>query len=322
MEPETAGDPMSERKWLRSSLRQLSRRLTAAGHPVSHQTVGRLLAERDYALHSNAKQVEARSAHPDRNTQFEHIAAQRQAFAAAGRPIISVDTKKKELIGNFKNAGRTWSRAAEVVNSHDFLTDALGRAVPYGIYDVAANHGTVSVGSSGDTPQFAVDALAQWWENQGQRVYPHADHLVILADGGGSNGYRPRLWKQQLPEQLCDRLGLTVTVSHYPTGCSQWNPIEHRLVGPISLTWAGKPLRTWETMLGYISATTTATGLRVEAARLEGPYPTGQTVSDTAMQALALERQAVCPAWNYTIRPRLAMPGGTPPMPANQELVS
>ena len=322
MEPETAGDPMSERKWVRSSLRQLSQRLTAAGQPVSHQTVGRLLADRDYALHSNAKQVEARSAHPDRNAQFEHIAAQRQAFQAAGRPIISVDTKKKELIGNFKNAGRTWSREAEAVNSHDFLTDALGRAVPYGIYDVVANHGTVYVGSSGDTPQFAVDALARWWESQGHLAYPHVDHLLILADGGGSNGCRPRLWKQQLQEQLCDRLGLTITVCHYPTGCSKWNPIEHRLFGPISLNWAGKPLRTWETMLGYIGDTTTATGLQVEAARLEGTYPTGQTVSDAEMQALALERHAVCPTWNYTIRPRLALPCGTAPLPVNQELVS
>ena len=220
VEPETAGDPMSEQKWVRSSLRQLSRRLSEAGHPVSHQTVGRLVHDLDYALHVNAKRVEARATHPDRNDQFEYLATQRQTFHGAGRPIISVDTKKKELIGNFKNPGRAWSREAEVVNIHDFPTDALGRAVPYGIYDVTAKHGNVYVGSSGDTPQFAVEAIARWWTSRGQGAYPQADHLLILADAGGSNGCRPRLWKQQLHEQVCDRLGLTITVCHYPTGCS------------------------------------------------------------------------------------------------------
>jgi hypothetical protein len=308
VEPETAGDPMSEQKWVRSSLRTLSRRLTEAGHAVSHQTVGRLLKRLKYALHVNAKRVEARAQHPDRDDQFAYIAAQREAFQAAGLPIISVDTKKKELIGNFKNAGRAWGREADAVNVHDFRDDALGRAVPYGIYDVTAHQGAVYVGVSGDTPAFAVAAMTRWWEGRGRADYPRADHLLVLADGGGSNGHRPRLWKQQVQAHLCDRLGLTVTVCHYPTGCSKWNPIEHRLFGPISLNWAGKPLRTWESLLGYLRDTTTTTGLRVEAALLAGDYPTGLTVADAEMAALALERHPVCPTWNYTLRPRPAIP--------------
>jgi hypothetical protein len=312
VEPETAGDPMGDQKWVRSSLRSLSRQLGAAGHPVSHQTVGRLLKDRDYALHVNAKKIEARSTHPDRDAQFAYIATQRQAFAAAGLPIISVDTKKKELVGNFKNAGRTWRRAPAAVNVHDFPADGLGRAVPYGIYEVEANHGTVCVGTSGDTPAFAVAAIARWWECRGGTVYPAADHLLILADAGGSNGYRPRLWKQQLQEQVCDRLGVTVTVCHYPTGCSKWNPIEHRLFGPISLNWAGTPLRTWETLLGAIRGTTTTTGLAVEAVRLDGEYRPGHSVAEAEMEALLLDRHDVCPTWNYTLRPR----SRTPPDPA------
>jgi len=211
--------------------------------------VGRLLQTLDYALRVNAKKIEASSAHPDRAAQFDYIAAQRQAFTRAGWPIVSVDTKKKELIGNFKNAGRAWSLEAEAVNVHDFRQQALGRAAPYGIYDVTHNRGTVYVGSSGDTAAFAVDALVHWWQAQGYPSF-RANQLLIVADGGGSNGCR--LWKPQLQEHLCDGLGLTVTVCHYPTGCSKWNPIEHRLFAPISLTWAGYPLRTWETMLTYL----------------------------------------------------------------------
>jgi len=226
---------MSEQKWVRSSLRQLSTRLGDAGHPLSPPTVARLLTDLAYALHVNAKKVEARSGHADRDAQFSYIAAQRQAFRDAGLPIISVDTKKKELIGNFKNAGQAWGQVAEVVNAHDFPQDADGRAVPYGIYDLTYNHGSVYVGSSGDTAQFAVDVIARWWAERGRTLFPQADQLLILADAGGSNGCRPRLWKQQVQEQLSDRLGLTVTVCHYPTGCSKWNPIEHRLFSQISL---------------------------------------------------------------------------------------
>jgi len=210
----------------------MSTRLTKAGHPVSPPTVGRLLRRLDYSLHVNAKKIEASASHPDRTAQFDYIAQQRQAFADAGLPIVSVDTKKKELIGTFKNAGRTWRQEAEAVNVHDFRQDALGRAVPYGVYEVTHNRGTVYVGSSADTAQFAVEALAHWWQATGQPTFPQAEHLLILADGGGSNGWRSRLWKQQLQERVCDELGLTVTVCHYPTGCSKWNPIEHRPFGP------------------------------------------------------------------------------------------
>ncbi len=295
---------MRDQQWVRSSLRSLSRRLGEAGHPVSPPTVGRLLADLDYALHVNTKQLEARAEHADRDTQFTYIAAQRQAFRDAGLPIISVDTKKKELIGNFKNAGHAWGQAAEVVNVHDFPHAAVGRAVPYGIYDLTHNHGMVYLGASGDTPQFAVAAIARWWEERGREVFPQAAQLLILADAGGSNGCRPRLWKQQLQEHLSDRLGMTVTVCHYPTGCSKWNPIEHRLFSHISMNWAGKPLRTWDLMLGYIRGTTTTTGLVVDAFRLDGSYATGHRVSDDEMQTLNLTRHDICPTWNYTIRPR------------------
>lgn len=296
---------MSEQKWLRSSLRALSKRLEASGHKASPPTVARLLGDLDYALHVNVKKLEASASRPDRNAQFEYIAAQRQAFQAAGLPSISVDTKKKELIGNFKNAGQSWSQSAEAVNVHDFPQDALGRAVPYGIYDMRHNEGTVYVGSSADTPDFAVDVIARWWQTTGRSCFNSADHLLILADAGGSNGCRPRLWKHQLQQQLCDRFGLTVTVCHYPTGCSKWNPVEHRLFGPISINWAGKPLRTWEAMLAYIRGAKTTTGLAVQAYLHQNTYVTGRTVSDAQMQTLNLERHVVCPNWNYTIRPRL-----------------
>ncbi len=228
--PETAGDPMRPCKWIRSSLRTLSGRLKDAGHSLSPPTVGRLLRKLDYSLHVNSKQLEARSNHPDRDAQFAHIADQCALFTAAGQPIISVDTKKKELIGDFKQAGRSWSRAPIPVNIHDFLQDSQGRAVPYGIYDVLNNRGTVYVGTSADTPAFAVDAIAGWWLEQGRAGFPDAHQLLILADAGGSNSARARLWKERLQAVVCDRLRLQVTVCHYPTGCSKWNPIEHRSV--------------------------------------------------------------------------------------------
>jgi hypothetical protein len=317
--PETAGEPMSTQRWVRSSLRQLSQRLREAGHPLSPPTVGRLLKSWDYALHVNAKKVEAGAKHPERDTQFAHITAQRQAFTATGDPIISVDTKKKELIGNFKNAGATWRQEAEAVNVHDFLQEAVGRAVPYGIYDVTHNRGTVYVGSSADTPQFAVDVLAHWWDTTGRATYPQATKLLILADGGGSNASRSRVWKQQIQEQLCDGRGLTVTVCHYPPGCSKWNPVEHRLFGPISVNWAGRPLRTFAIMLASLRGTTTTTGLAVEAVRHEDVYATGQGVSDAEMATLHLERDATCPTWNYTLRPRCA---DSSTDAANRELIA
>jgi hypothetical protein len=302
--PETAGDPMSTQKWVRSSLRRLSGRLADAGHAISPPTVARLLRRLDYSLHVNSKQLEARSHHPDRDVQFAYIDQQRSTFAAAGRPIISVDTKRKELIGNFKQAGRAWGRAPTAVNIHDFVQDSQGRAVPYGIYDVLHNRGTVYVGTSADTPAFAVDAIAGWWQRDGQAAFPGDDHLLILADAGGSNSCRARLWKERLQAVLCDRLGLTVTVCHYPTGCSKWNPIEHRLFSFISGNWAGTPLRTWEFLLRAIRGTTTRAGLTVAAVFHPQPYQTGWTVNDTLMRTLNLEPHTTCPTWNYTLRPR------------------
>lgn len=301
--PETAGDPTSDKKWVRSSLRQLSRRLRDAGHPVSPPTVSRLLKKLRYSLKANVKK-EAGKEHPDRDKQFEYIQAQIQAFRAAGCPIISVDTKKKELIGNFKNPGQAWCQEPEYVNVYDFPQDAIGRAVSYGIYDLTHNSGYICVGTSADTPQFAVDAIASWWQNEGSVAFPRGVPLLILADAGGSNGYRSRAFKQQLQEQLSDRFSLAVTVCHYPTGCSKWNPIEHRLFSHISINWAGKPLRTFDIMLAYIRGTTTTTGLKVKASLLEGVYEKGQRVSDAEMEKLNIEHHAVCPNWNYTIRPR------------------
>jgi hypothetical protein len=321
VEPVTAGDPMSAQKWVRASLRYLSRRLGEAGHRASPPTVRRLLDDRGYRLHANTKQLEAGAAHPDRDRQFRYLAAQRQAFRAAGRPQISVDTKKKELIGRFKNAGRVWSPAAEVVNAHDFRQDALGRAVPYGIYDLAHNRGTVYVGQSADTPRFAVDMLARWWVDEGQAAFPEASELLILADGGGSNSARSRVWKQQLQAQLCDRYGLAVTVCHYPTGCSKWNPIEHRLFGPLSLNWAGQPLATWDTLLSSLRGTTTATGLTVRAALDDGSYQTGERGSDAELATLNLTHHDLCPSWNYTLRPRSTVSSAPAPDPTARELV-
>jgi hypothetical protein len=306
VEPETAGDPMSEQKWVRSSLRQLSKRLKDLGHSISPPTVGRLLRKLGYALRVNVKKHEGSSAHPQRNEQFEHIQLQKQRFQAAGCPIISVDTKKKELIGNFKNAGQVWCQQPEEVNVHDFPSEAVIRAVPYGIYDVSRNRGSVYVGLSADTPEFAVAAIARWWEEEGRLAYPQADQLLILADAGGSNGCRARCFKQQLQEQVSDRYGLRVVVCHYPTGCSKWNPIEHRLFSQISCNWAGKPLRSVETMLNYMRGTSTDTGLSVRAAVLQGQYEKGQKVSDAQFKQLHLEHADVCTQWNYTLRPRVA----------------
>ena len=296
---------MSDRKWQRSSLRNLSAQLIEKGHPVSHPTVGRLLKDMKYSLKANAKRTVG-TRHPDRNQQFEYIERQKQAFLAAGLPVISVDSKKKELIGNFKNAGRSWCREAEAVNVHDFRQDAIGRAVPYGIYVLNHNQGYVFVGNSADTPQFAVDAICLWWKTEGQDAFPHADKVLILADAGGSNGYRPRLWKQQLQEQLADHLGLEVTVCHFPTGASKWNPVEHRLFGPISINWAAKPLRTFETALAFIRGTSTVTGLRVKAFLIDQAYEKGIKVPDKVMRSLNIRRAEVCPNWNYVIAPRHA----------------
>jgi len=303
---------MTGQMWVRSSLRSVRDRLAAVGHPVSPPTVGRLLKGMGYSLRVNSKKIEASSNHPDRDRQFAYIAVQRAAFTVAKLPILSVDTKKKELVGDFKNAGQAWVREPIAVNVHDFPSEALGRAVPYGVYDLTNNRGLVYLGKSGDTPAFATEAIAGWWQTEGQATYPAGtDHLLLLADAGGSNGSRVRAWKERLQVQICDRFGLTVTVCHYPTGCSKWNPIERSLFSQISRNWAGVPLRTWETVLGFIRGTTTNPGLTVQAILDDGDYPIGQKITDAEMATLSIEPHQTCPQWNYTIRPRAPTPTST-----------
>lgn len=297
---------MSEQKWVRRSLRKLSQALQMDGFRASAMTVRQLLRAAGYSLKGNRK--ENTPTHPERDRQFRYIARVKQLFLAAGHPIVSIDMKKKELIGDFKNPGQTWCQEAERVNIHDFRSEAVGLAAPYGIYDLRHNLGYVYVGTSADTAELAVDALVWWWESEDRPSFPDESKLLILCDAGGSNGYRPRLWKQQLQEQLADRLGMEVMVCHYPTGTSKWNPIEHRLFSHISVNWAGNPLRTFETLLGYIRDTTTETGLQVKATLSHKVYQTGIKVSNKEMAALSLTWRKVCPQWNYIIRPRAASP--------------
>jgi hypothetical protein len=307
VEDETAGDPMSDKKWVRSSLRQLSKALSRLGFDIGYVTVGRLLKDLGFSLKSNRKQSTG-PPHPDRDRQFRYIARVKKLFVATGHPVISVDSKKKELIGNFKNRGRTWCREAEEVNVYDFPGNAVGKAVPYGIYDITHNLGYVAVGTSADTSEFAMDAICWWWELEDRPSFPDETRLLILSDAGGSDGCRFRLWKRQLQEELADQLGIEVMVCHYPTGASKWNPIEHRLFSYISLNWAGKPLRSFEAMLNYIRGTTTKAGLKVKAVLLDREYEKGIKISDQEMDALNLHRRRVCPRWNYVLKPRLAPP--------------
>jgi len=294
---------MKVRKFVRRSLRHLSIDLKRYGHQASPPTVGKLLREENYSPKANRKRY-ASSHHPDRDRQFRYIAQLKNAFLAAGLPVISIDTKKKELIGNFSNRGRIWCQEAETVNTHDFKKDASAQTVPYGLYVLNQNHGYVRVGLSANTSEFAVDTIVSWWETEGQQDFPAAPELLILADGGGSNGHRPRLWKARLQTEVADRFGLTVTVCHYPTGASHYNPVEHRLFGPISSNWAGTPLRTLSIMLACIRGTTTETGLTVKASLNRKCYRTKIKVSDQEMGSLNLERHRICPSWNYTIKPR------------------
>jgi len=292
---------MSSRKWVRRSLRHLSRDLRKRGHRACPNTVGRLLRKQNFSLKSSRK-GQSGPAHPDRDLQFRHIQQQREAFTAAGLPVVSVDAKKKELVGNFKNAGVTWCRKAESVNTYDFIHDAQCRATPYALYDPVRNRGMVAVGTSADTARFATDCIEHWWKEEGRAAYPRARQLLILADGGGSNGHRSRLFKSSL-QFFANHSGLAVTVCHYPTGASKWNPVEHRLLSQISRNWAGKPLRCLNTMLGYIRGTVTETGLRVRAWLNDKTYPTKVKVSDIQMKSLNLQRLSVCPNWSYAIRP-------------------
>ena len=302
--PETAGDPMSSRKWVRSSLREISKRMEKVGYAISAPTIGRLLRDHDYSLKANLKKLEGES-HPDRNVQFEYIEQQKELFFSAGMPRISVDTKKKELIGNFKNAGQRWCKEPEYVGVYDFPKDAVGRAVPYGIYDMNRNDGHVFVGNSCDTPEYAVSAIATWWRRIGRKNFPDSNQLLILADSGGSNSCRSRVWKEQLQRNLSDRYGLTVTVCHYPTGCSKWNPIEHRMFSHISINWAGTPLRTFDAMLSCLRGTSTESGLKISASMVEGTYKKGKKVTDAEMSNLNMQAHEVCAKWNYSFKPRI-----------------
>jgi len=277
--------------------------MTRAGERLGRTTLRRLLRRHKLSLKSNVKHLSPRE-HPDRDRQFQYIQARRRSFEAAGWPILSVDTKKRELIGPFKSPGRIWCERAPEVYTHDFPHHAKARAIPYGVYDVQAQRGHIYVGVSADTPDFAVEAIVRWWQRVGRRRYPDARQLLLLADGGGSNGYRARRWKYQLQERLSDAFGLRVTVCHYPPGASKWNPIEHRLFSQISQTWAGTPLTSLEVMLEGIRATRTATGLRVGATLVKEPFPRGLRVTPAQMAALSLLKHAICPRWNYTLRPR------------------
>lgn len=305
--PHTGGDPMSSRKWLNCRLHDIKERLDEQGHEVSLPVISRLLYKNGYRLRVNIKKITGKS-HPDRDIQFEHIYEQRVAHQTRGQPDISIDTKKKELIGNFKNSGRVWGRTPEMVNVYDFRQDAVGRAVPYGIYDVQHNQGTVYVGQSADTATFAVDNIVHWCETEMRQRFPHATELMIEADGGGSNSYRSDVWKWQLQEKVADRFGITITVCHYPTGASKWNPIEHRLFSEITKTWAGCPLRSFEILLQYIRETKTQTGLTVQAHLVTTKYERGVKATKEAMSALDIEHHSICPQWNYTIYPRTGLP--------------
>jgi Rhodopirellula transposase DDE domain len=305
IENEIAGDPMTEQRWIRVSLRHLSQQLREKGLKACPVTVRRILRKKDISLRANYKKKNGvRANYPERDTQFQHIATKRQEFSEKGVAIISVDTKKKELIGNFKKNGKTWSKKAEEVEEHDFTSLATYRTIPYGIYDVNKNIGYVFVGISNDTPEFAVDAIVRWWREEGSILYGGAKELLILADSGGSNSFHTRAWKYQLQVALCDAFDLAVTVCHYPPGCSKWNPIEHRLFSFISINWAGKPFRTLDTMLGYIRGTSTTAGLTVKAFLLSTYYEKTKKISAKKFNQLDLRSHETCRAWNYTIYPR------------------
>ncbi len=304
VEPVTRGDPESPLRWTCKSVRQLATELKRTGHHTSHRMVAELLHAMDYSLQANRKTLEG-SAHPDRDAQFHHISSKIREFQADRQPVISVDTKKKELVGDFKNSGRELRPKGdpEKVRVHDFVIPELGRAAPYGVYDVTQNAGWVSVGVDHDTAAFAAQSIRRWWESMGTAAYPKAGRLLITADSGGSNGARVRLWKLEL-QRLADETGLEITVCHLPPGTSKWNKIEHRLFSFISHNWRGKPLVSHQVIVNLIAATTTKTGLRVRAELDPRKYPKGVKVSNQEVAAIRLERDEFHGEWNYTILPR------------------
>lgn len=304
MEENTAGDPMSLLRWTHKSTAQIATELTRQGHPISDETVRRRLKELGYSLQANRKGYEG-SSPATRDAQFQYLTSQVRQFLAEKAPVLSIDTKKKERVGEFKNSGRTWRPQGHprVVNVYDFPSLSEGTAIPYGAYDVQRNRGFVNVGMTHDTAEFAVESLRRWWKLIGRRTYANAPGVLLCADGGGSNGSRNRGWKFHL-QQLSDELGLPITVCHYPPGTSKWNKIEHRLFSFISLNWQGQPLVSYETVVNLIGATRTKTGLRVKAMLDPKVYATGIKISDAAMAQLHVTPHEVHPRWNYTLQPR------------------
>jgi len=300
----TAGDPMSPLKWTCKSTRLLADTLSEKGHPVSHTKVADLLAGLGYSLQANAKKREG-SSHPDRDAQFRHINAACRGFQQRGQPVISVDTKKKELVGDFKNAGQEWREAGDPtpVRVHDFIDKDLGKVNPYGVYDQTHNEGWVSVGTDNDTAEFAVESIHRWWRQMGLHKYPAATELLVTADCGGSNGARNRLWKVEL-QRLADKTGLRITVSHFPPGTSKWNKIEHRMFSHISMNWRGRPLTSHEVIVNLIANTQTKKGLRIKAQLDSSVYEKGQKVTDKELAELNLRRANFHGDWNYTFTPR------------------
>ena len=304
VDPVTRGDPMSPLRWTCKSAATLAEGLQAQGHVVSERTVNRLLHDLDYSLQSNRKTIEGKG-HPDRDAQFQYINRRAKAFQRQGQPVVSVDTKKKELVGRYRNGGREWQPKGkpEKVKVHDFLDKELGKAIPYGVYDMVANSGWVSVGVDHDTAEFAVETLRRWWERMGGQVYPRAKKLLITADGGGSNGSRCRLWKVEL-QRLADETGLRISVCHFPPGTSKWNKIEHRMFCHITENWRGRPLVSREVVVNLIGSTRTKTGLEIRSALDGGSYPIAREVTDQQMDGLSIKREKFHGEWNYTIRQR------------------
>jgi hypothetical protein len=304
VEPDVRGDPVSPLRWTTRSTRDLAAELTGAGHPISAPKVGALLREQGFSLQGNAK-VLAGAQHPDRDAQFRYINAQAAEHHDAGQPVVSVDAKKKEIIGEFKNAGREWRPAGDPrpVDVHDFPDEDLGKALPYGIYDVAANTGWVNVGTDHDTAAFAVESIRRWWNAQGRLDYPQATRLLITADAGGSTGYRTRAWKTALAAFAAES-GLSVTVCHVPPGTSKWNRIEHRLFSAITMNWRGRPLTSHEVVVNTIAATTTRTGLTVHAELDTDTYPTGIRIGDAEVNSVPVTGHAQHGEWNYTLHPQ------------------
>ncbi len=304
VDPVTRGDPMSPLRWTCKSAAQLASGLRSRGHAVSERTVNRLLHHLGYSLQSNRKTIEGKD-HPDRDAQFQHINRRVKALHRQGQPVVSVDTKKQELVGRYRNGGREGQPKGqpEEVKVHVFIDKDLGKAIPYGVYAMAADTGGVSVGLDHDTAEFAVEALRRWWHRRGSRVYPQAMRLLITADGGGSNGSRCRLWKVELP-RLADEIGLRISVCHFPPGTSKWNKIEHRMFCHITENWRGRPLVSREVVVNLIGSTTTKTGLEIRAELDGGSYPVGREVTDRQMESLSIKREKFHGEWNYTIRPR------------------